>query len=91
VLAAAAPNKVGGFAVVKLMNGVGLLPVAAFFLPLPLQFVVGVLPTYWPMRALWSAAAGEPYVGYLVTGGLVAGAALVAGAWLFERKLLRRA
>ena len=91
VLATAAPNKVAGFAVVKLMNGVNLLPVAAYFLPLPLQFVVGVLPTYWPMRALWSAAAGEPYVAYLVTGGLVAGVALIGGAWLFDRRLLRHA
>ncbi len=90
VLAVAAPNKVAGFAVVKLMNGVGLFPVAAFFLPLPAQFLAGVLPTYWPMRALWSAAAGEAYVAYLVAGSLVAGAALVAGTWLFDRKLLRR-
>jgi fluoroquinolone transport system permease protein len=90
VLATAAPNKVAGFAVVKFMNGVNLLPVAAFFVPLPWQLAAGVLPTYWPMRALWSAAAGEAYVGYLITGAIVAGVSLVAVAQLFERRLLRR-
>ncbi|MEO8257019.1 MAG: ABC transporter [Acidobacteriota bacterium] len=91
VLATAAPNKVAGFAVVKVMNGVNLLPVVAFFLPRPLQFAAGVLPTYWPMRALWSAAAGEAYLGYLIAGAIVAGVALVAAAGLFDRRLLRRA
>lgn len=91
VLAIAAPNKVAGFAVVKVMNGVNLLPVVAFFIPRPLQFTAGVLPTYWPMRALWSAAAGEAYFGYLLTGAIVAGIALVAAAALFDRRLLRRA
>jgi fluoroquinolone transport system permease protein len=51
VLATAAPNKVAGFAMVKVLNGVNLLPVVAFFLPVPLQYVAGVLPAYWPMRA----------------------------------------
>jgi fluoroquinolone transport system permease protein len=61
VLAIAAPNKVAGFAVAKVLNAVNLLPVAAYFLPRPVQFVAGVFPTYWPMRALWSAATGESY------------------------------
>ena len=59
VLATAAPNKVAGLAVVKVLNGLNLLPSAAFFLPTPLQYVAGIIPTYWPMRAFWSAAAGE--------------------------------
>ena len=59
VLATAAPNKVAGLAVVKVLNGLNLLPVAAFFLPMPLQYVAGIIPTYWPMRALWSAAAAR--------------------------------
>jgi len=90
VLAAAAPNKVAGFAVVKVLNLVNLLPVAAFFVPLPLQLMAGVLPAYWPMRALWSAAAGEPYVVYLMVGAIVGIVALVLAASIFERRLLRR-
>jgi len=90
VLASAAPNKVAGFAVVKVLNGVNLLPVAAFFLPLPLQYIAGVIPTYWPMRALWSAAEGEPYLAYLAVGVMTAALAVVLAARLFERRLLTR-
>ena len=90
VLAAAAPNKVAGLAFVKVLNGFNLLPIAAFFVDPPLQFLAGVIPTYWPMRALWSATTGEPFSAYLVLGIAVAIIALAASAYLFERRLLRR-
>jgi fluoroquinolone transport system permease protein len=90
VLGTATPNKVAGFAVVKVMNGVNLLPVAAFFLPMPLQLAAGVNPTYWPMRALWSAADGESYGLYLAAGLLVNAAALWLVLRFFERRLQRR-
>jgi fluoroquinolone transport system permease protein len=89
VLAVAAPNKVAGFAVVKVLNAVNLLPIVAYFVPRPVQFAAGVFPTYWPMRALWSAAGGETYGGYLVIGGIASVLALLLVAWLFDRKLLR--
>jgi fluoroquinolone transport system permease protein len=90
VLATAAPNKVAGFAAVKVVNAVNLLPVASFFLPVPAQYAAGILPTYWPMRALWSAAAGDEYGAHLAWG-VVAGALTIAlAATLFERRLLRR-
>ena len=88
-LAALAPNKVAGLAVVKVLNAINLLPIAAYFLPLPLQYVAGVLPTYWPMRALWSAVAGEPYLHFLAAGLTWGLAAVVALAVLFERRLAR--
>jgi len=91
VLAIAAPNKVAGFAVVKVMNSVNLLPVVAYFVPRPLQFVAGILPPYWPMRALWSAAADESFGTYLVLGTVISGLALLLAASLFDRRLLRRA
>ena len=90
VLAIAAPNKVAGFAVAKVMNSVNLLPVLAYFVPLPLQYVAGLFPTYWPMRALWSAASGESYGAYLVLGTVISGLALFLAAWIFDRRLLRR-
>ncbi|MGH2437861.1 MAG: ABC transporter [bacterium] len=91
VLAIAAPNKVAGFAVVKVMNSVNLLPIVAYFVPRPPQFVAGIFPTYWPMRALWSAATGESYGAYLVIGTVISGLALLLATWLFDRRLLRRA
>ena len=90
VLAIAAPNKVAGFAVVKVMNAVNLLPVVSYFVPLPLQFMAGIFPTYWPMRAFWSASAGEFCVAYLVIGTIVSALALALAVWLFDRRLLRR-
>ena len=88
VLAAASPNKVAGFAVLKVLNAVNLLPIAAFFLPPPLQYLAGVLPTYWPMRALWSAATGAPYWPFLAIGGVVGAVAVVVAARLFQRRLM---
>jgi hypothetical protein len=90
VLAAAAPNKVAGLALVKVLNGVNLLPVAAFFLPVPLQYVAGVIPTYWPMRAFWSAAEREPYFADLFVGAITCVLAVALAAFMFERKLKRR-
>jgi fluoroquinolone transport system permease protein len=90
VLVIAAPNKVAGFAVVKLLNMINLLPMVAFFVPPPLQYVAGVLPAFWPMRALWSAAAGEPFVTYLVVGSIVGAAAIAIAGALFDRRLLQR-
>jgi hypothetical protein len=88
-LGAFAPNKVAGFAVLKILNAVNLLPIAAYFVPAPWQYVAGILPTYWPMRAMWSAGSGEPYLPFLA-GGLVVGVMVVAAlAGLFERRLTR--
>jgi fluoroquinolone transport system permease protein len=89
VLAIAAPNKVAGFAVVKVLNAVNLLPVVAYLVPRPLQFAAGIFPTYWPMRALWSAAAGEPYRAHLLIGVVISALALLLAVWLFDRRLLR--
>jgi len=89
VLATVAPNKVAGFALVKVLNGINLLPIAAFFLPLPLQYLAGIFPTYWPMRALWSVASGDHYGVQLVIGAIVGGGALIAAAWALDRRLLR--
>ena len=90
VLATAAPNKVAGFALVKVLNGVNLLPVAAYFLPRPLQYAAGIIPAYWPMRAFWSAADRQEYIVYLAIGAMTGTLALVLAASLFERKLRRR-
>ena len=88
ILPIAAPNKVAGFAVVKVMNVVSLLPIIAYFLSEPTQLVAGVLPTFWPMRALWAAAAGQSHLPFVVVGIAVAAITIVAAAAIFERRLL---
>ncbi len=30
--------------------------------------LAGIIPTYWPMKVVWLAAAGEPYAWYAVVG-----------------------
>jgi fluoroquinolone transport system permease protein len=60
-LAAFAENKVAGFALVKLVNTVGLLPVAAYFLPIPWQYAAGIVPMYWPLAVLWLGIAGNSF------------------------------
>ena len=67
-LAAFAENKVSGLALVKVVNTVNMLPVLAYFLAEPWQFVAGVVPAFWPMKALWLAAAGRGLV-WCTAGG----------------------
>ncbi len=70
-VAAFAADKVGGFAMLKMLNGVNMFPMLAFFLPLPFRWAAGVVPSYWPLQAFWLAAEGQPYVGYLIVGLVV--------------------
>ena len=51
---------------------------------------LGVLPPYWPMRALWSAAAEEEFGLHLAIGAVVGALAIGVAATRFERRLLRR-
>jgi hypothetical protein len=37
-------------------NGRAGRDLSSYFAPVPMQYLAGVFPTYWPMRALWSAA-----------------------------------
>lgn len=72
-----AENKVAGFAVLKMLNTVMLLPVAAYFVGSSLQYVAGIIPTYWGLKALWLAANGQSYA--LVYGlGIVSNGLLLA-------------
>lgn len=82
ILASFAANKVAGLAVQKLLSGVQNLPIIAFFVPLPWQLALGVIPTYWPMKMVWQGAAGAPVWPYALAGLAVHGLAL---AWLIRR------
>lgn len=70
-LAAFAENKVVGLTLVKLINGVQMLPMVAYFIDPPAQYLAGVLPGYWPLKAFWLAADGESLVAALVIGVVV--------------------
>ena len=76
-LAAFSRNKVAGFAMLKLLNAILMLPIVAFFIPSNWQLLVGIIPAYWPLKAFWSAAGEHDYWLYLLVALLVNGVALV--------------
>ena len=75
-----------GFALLKGLGAVLLIPVAGFFVSMPLQLLFGILPTYWPLKAYWQLDAGQPDFWIYLLIGLVYQAVLVA---LFLRRFSR--
>lgn len=80
-LALLAENKVAGFAIVKILNSINILPVAAYFVAEPLQWIAGLLPTYWMMKLCWMAADGTFTWIYVGIGFVVN----LAYLWIFVR------
>lgn len=54
-----AQNKVQGFAMLKIVNSVGISLFAAWFLPAPWEYLFGIFPPYWAAKAYWMAQAGD--------------------------------
>ncbi|MDX1600106.1 MAG: hypothetical protein R3191_01190 [Anaerolineales bacterium] len=82
-LAAFASNKVQGFALMKGLGGVMMLPVLTYFIPGTWQLVFGVMPTYWPLWAYWSVEAGTGAGWIYALVGIVYQAGLIG--WLARR------
>lgn len=68
-LSAFAANKVQGFALLKGLGAILLVPAVGFFVGDPLQLLFGLLPTYWPLKAYWLLEEGGPgFWPYLLIG-----------------------
>jgi fluoroquinolone transport system permease protein len=83
-----ASNTIEGIALSKLVNLVVLGPaIVVAVVPEPLQFAAGVLPTYWPVKAVVAGILGESsWVAYLAVGALVQFVWLVGiGRWFVTR------
>ncbi len=78
LLASFASNKLQGFALTKAAGVLNWPPLLAFFLPLPWQWLAGILPTYWPAKLYWVLAGGEPYAPAYLAAGIVYDALLMA-------------
>lgn len=76
LLASLAANKVQGLAVMKGLSLVLVAPMVAYFVPEPWQWLFGLSPTYWPLKAFWQVLAGGPWWPTVVIG-LSANAALL--------------
>ncbi len=80
-LSVAAQNKVQGFAYVKAIQTVLMLPIAAFFIHSGWQVVFGLIPTYWAAKVFWLLSAGAhsvTEVSWYVLGGVGVQALLLA-------------
>ncbi len=81
-MAALAGDKLQGFVLMRVSNVLIFIPMAAWFIDSPWQYLFGVFPSYWPLKAFWLASEGRNMV--LV---LLAGAAFhaVLIAWFLRR------
>ncbi len=89
LLAAFAANKVQGFA---LMKGLGIflvVPLAAWFIQMPWQLLLGLLPTYWPVKVFWLLWAGQDVWGFMIAG-LIYQSILVALLFRRFQKVISR-
>jgi fluoroquinolone transport system permease protein len=82
-IAAYAASKVEGFALSKIYGLIGFLPLVAWFVPEPWQFLFGFFPPYWISKAVWTVAeGGSLWPAYLALGVVTA---LVYVWWLGKR------
>jgi fluoroquinolone transport system permease protein len=82
LLTSVAKNKVQGIAMMKGMSIFMFAPFVAWWVPEPWQWLLGLVPTFWPVKAYWLAAAGEPYLWVAAVGVVYTVALLVV---LFKR------
>ena len=87
-LATFADNKVAGFALFKLTNGLMMIPIVAFFIGLPWELLIGVLPSYWPLKVFWLAAAGRDYWPFFGVGVAVNTIMLWGMVRRFQRQVI---
>ncbi|MFN8373783.1 MAG: hypothetical protein U0694_13025 [Anaerolineae bacterium] len=88
-LAGFSENKVAGMAMLKMLNGISILPMVAYFFDSPLQMLAGIIPTYWTLKAYWLAAQGMNYTVVYVLGIVAHSVALMLLLARFRRVLYR--
>jgi len=76
--AAFAQNKVQGFAVMKASSVVSVPPLLAYFIPSGWQWLIGLIPTYWPVKVYWLLQAGSGLGWLALAAGLVYQTLLIA-------------
>jgi fluoroquinolone transport system permease protein len=69
--AAAAENKVQGFAMSKFVGLAGMTILIGWFIDEPAQWLFGLFPPFWVAKAYWMALAGSPWWGAVLLIGIV--------------------
>ena len=85
-VAAFAPGRVSALALVRLFSFAAILPVIAWFISPPMEWLFAPLGPYWQMRALWSAMAGGPIWLDLIIAAFVNGGMALLFYWIFTRR-----
>jgi fluoroquinolone transport system permease protein len=86
-LMAFADNKVQGFAMLKILGALMMLPMGAWFIAPPMQYLCGLFfPLYWAWLSIWQI--GSPGIFGLASGlGLLLQTGVI---WLLYRSSLKR-
>ena len=89
-LAGFASNKVEAFAIMKILGLTGMLPIGAWFLPEPWQWVSGLYPPSLICKAWWVAEEGGAlWPVWLLASGPVTGVYLALSGRRFLRVAAR--
>lgn len=88
-MATFADNKVQAFAVMKMVSGLSMVPLGAYFLGEPTEYLLAWFPPYWVFKAWWVAVEGGSWWFYALVGVLVNLALLWWMRRLFLKKLYR--
>ncbi len=85
-------NKIEGFAMVKGLNMLTVVPIVALFMHGPKEFLFAFEPGFWPAKALAVAALGPPggqltYGAFMAIGILYGIAANIGLYGLFKRRV----
>jgi fluoroquinolone transport system permease protein len=71
IFAAFARNKVEGMAIQKMLGGVFMIPMIAYFIHSDWQLLFGIFPTYWTLKAFWVASEGGPGLWLYILAGIL--------------------
>jgi fluoroquinolone transport system permease protein len=71
IFAAFARNKVEGMAIQKMLGGIFMIPMIAYFIHSDWQLLFGIFPTYWTLKAFWVACGDGQGFWLYVIGGVI--------------------
>ena len=81
-----ATNRVQAFGILKALSTINSLPLVAWFVPEPWQFLFGLFPPYWAAKAAWSYMDGVSWFIYLIPAVALYAAVLYALVLQFRKK-----
>ncbi|MFT5196883.1 MAG: fluoroquinolone transport system permease protein [Cellvibrionaceae bacterium] len=81
-----ATNRVQAFGMLKGLSTINTLPLIAWFIVEPSQYLFGLFPPYWAAKAAWSAMEGDASLIYLLPGAILYAVVLYLLVVRFRKK-----